>query len=74
MTTHWDFKAAVRVWDPRQLVEAARAHPDAAGMPTESFYGDNGEVNIEACLIMLLDQSMPGATIEGSAAESVEVE
>lgn len=71
-TSRWTFTANLRVWDPKQLVEAARAHPDAAGMPTEDFYGADGEVDINACLVMMLDRSMPGATIEASWAEEIE--
>lgn len=70
---YWTFTSEIRVWDPKQLVEAARAHPDAAGMATEDFYLGDGEVDIEACLVMLLDPgSLPGCAMEGSTATNVE--
>lgn len=72
-TPYWDFTAWVRVWDPKQLVEAARAHPDAADMVTEDFYLADGEVDIQACLVMLLDPgSLPGCSIEDSNATAAE--
>ncbi len=80
---HWDFKAAVRVWDPRQLYAAACAmairecgaedKPDLHAAATK-LLGTADAPDIGACLVMMLDQSMPGATIEESAVESVYVQ
>lgn len=49
------------VTDPQALLDAARAHPDAQGMPTEEFYDGEGEVNLGVCIAMLMDPgSLPG--------------
>lgn len=65
----WDFTLWLRVLDPQQLVSAARAHPDAAGIPTEDFYTDDGEIDIAKCLVTLLDPgTLPGCEIQDSGA------
>lgn len=73
MKQDYQFTLDVRVTDPEQLLAAARAHPDAAGMPTEDFYCDDGEIDIDKCLIMVLDPgTLAGCTIYGSRAEAIE--
>ncbi len=59
-----DFVLQLTVNDPKALVEAARAHPDALGIETEDFYQDDGEVDTAFCLAMLLDPgTLPGCSI-----------
>lgn len=59
---NYDFILHLTVDDPEQLLQAARAHPDAANIPTEDFYDGDGEIDIAMCLGMVLD---PGCTIPG---------
>lgn len=71
----WDVTIAVRIEDKERLVQAARAHPDAEGMATEDFYLGDGEVDVGACLTMLLDPgTIPGAgfSIDESSATAVD--
>ena len=54
----------LRVWSPEALKEAAMAHEDAREMPEQDFYNEDGSVNINACLVILLDPgSLPGCEI-----------
>lgn len=73
MSRHWDFTLWLQVHDENALLQAARAHPDAADMSTEEFYTDEGEIDIKACLVMLLDPGkLPGCTIHDSGAQQAE--
>lgn len=70
---HFDFTAWIEVHDENQLLQAARSHPDAADMVTEDFHDDEGNVDIGACLVMLLDPgSLPGCEIVESGATEAE--
>ena len=69
MTDHY-FHLWLTVHDPQQLLEAARAHPHAASIPTEDFYQDDGEINLNFCLGTLLDPGLlPGCKIFESQCE-----
>lgn len=64
----------LQVNDQQQLLDAARCHPDANGMATEDFYDDAGEINLSACLRMLIDPgSLPGCEVLECTAELTEV-
>jgi hypothetical protein len=68
----YEFSMYLRVHDDKELLEAARLHPDAAGMATEEFYDEDGEVDIRACLTILLDPgSLPGCEILDSTIEGL---
>lgn len=72
MDRHFDFTCWVKVYDENQLLAAARAHPDAEGLVTEDFYDDAGEIDINICLVMLLDPgSLPGCSIAESGTEEM---
>lgn len=63
----WEFSALLKVQDPEALRQAALSHldcdPDATLMV-------RGEVDIRACLVILLDPSvLPGCEIIESTAE-----
>jgi hypothetical protein len=57
MTTEiWDFTLAVRVHDPEQLLAAALLHPDCGdGLAREDFFDADGKIDINKCLVMVLD-------------------
>ena len=61
---NYSFTLHLTVDDEFALLHAARAHPDAAGMATEEFYDDDGDIDIPTCLGMLLDPgTLPGCSI-----------
>lgn len=63
------FTMSVDVHDAAALHAAALAHPDAAG---ESLLHSDGQVDVDACLIILADPStLPGCSIDYS--DSIEV-
>lgn len=62
------FKMDLNIFDKQQLRQAALKHKD--NVPPETFLDDGGDVDIEACLIMLLDTgSLAGCSIQNSSAE-----
>ena len=64
----WDFTMALRVHDAETLRRAALKHEDAA--PDDTFLDDEGNVDIQACLIMLLDPgTVPGCSVHESTAD-----
>lgn len=64
----------VQVWDPELLRQAAVAHPDNSDIG-DDFLGEDGEILVDDCLVMLLDPgvSPPGCEILESTAEPLEV-
>lgn len=65
---NFEFSLYLKVFDPEQLRQAALAHEDA--YPDVDFLDDDGNVDVSACLRMLLDPgSLPGCDIFDSAAE-----
>jgi len=62
----YDVMMDVRVFDPRTLLKAAMNHPDAGGSNDGLVSG--GSVNIDACLIMILDPGhLPGCSVHESS-------
>lgn len=73
MNRQYAFSLWLEVNDENQLLAAARAHPDAAAMAPDEFLTDAGDIDIKACLVMLLDPgSLPGVEIHESGAEPLE--
>lgn len=70
--TNWDFTLWLSVDDPKQLLRAALAHPDAViNAMKEADFRDEAGVDIQACLEMLLDPgSLPGCSIQSSTASA----
>lgn len=67
MSNH-TFIMDLRVLDPALLHAAALAHPDCCD--GETLLDSKGEIDIAACLIMLLDPSvLPGCKIDESRVE-----
>lgn len=69
----FSFECTVEVWDEKQLQHAAyvqyfKEHPGATSRDADELLGRLTAPNVRACIQMLLDQSMPGATILGSDA------
>lgn len=63
----WRFIVDLRVDDAAQLREAALLHPDRGA--DETLLNEDGSVDINACLVMLLDPgSLPGCTVYQSDA------
>ncbi len=61
------FTMWLSVHTPEALRQAALAHEDAA--PSDTFLREDGTVDIEACLVMMLDpSSLPGCTVQSSTA------
>lgn len=62
---NYNFILNLDVIDSQALYEAAAAHPD--GLSTCALMDIDGNVDIEACLITLLDPStLPGCEIHDS--------
>lgn len=60
------FTMDLKVFDPETLRQAALKHEDA--QPDQNFLDSNGDVDIDACLITLLDPStLPGCEIHESS-------
>lgn len=71
----FDVTLSVAVFDGQQLLDAALAHPDAAGMTRADFTEPDGSIKLGDCLGMLLDPgSLPGCTIHGHESELVDTE
>lgn len=69
MRLDYDFLLTVRVFDPECLRTLALAHEDA--QPNETFVGEEGEVDVESCLVVLLDPGkLNGCSIYGSSANT----
>ena len=63
---NYTFKMDLRVLDKQALYNAAAAHPDS----TEFLMDQYGEVDVEACLITLLDPTfLAGCEIQESYAD-----
>lgn len=72
MSQYYDFSAWVRVYDERQLLAAALAHPDAieANMVESDFLDADGNVDVSECLKMVMDPgSLPGCSIDDCTVE-----
>jgi hypothetical protein len=55
------------VHSPEGLLAAALQHEDA--QPGDKFINDQGEVDIDSCLVIMLDPgSLPGCSIHSSSA------
>jgi hypothetical protein len=66
----YQFTLTVDVFDARQLYEAAAKHEDAQPDPDDLLKDDEGEIDIGACLQMLLDPgSLAGCEIISGDAE-----
>jgi hypothetical protein len=74
MSQDWDFTLSLTVEQPEELLRAAMAHPHAEGMLRDEFLNDDGTIDIESCLVMLLDPGhLPGCDIIDSSAEVFEL-
>jgi hypothetical protein len=63
---------ALDVWDKKLLYKAAKARAIAEGGGQELLKYAGGGINIEACLIMLLDPgSLDGCSIDNTIVENV---
>lgn len=64
------FKINLKVFDPQSLRKKALAHPDVC--EDQTFLTEDGDVDVEECLIMILDPgSLTGCSIHDSSAEEV---
>lgn len=63
-STDWDFTLWLRVHDPEKLYEAAAAHPDCED--AAELKDIDGAVDINACLVILIDNPIPGCQIQSS--------
>lgn len=74
MGKRYEFRMMVEIDDEQQLFEAALEHAKKESMDEETarvMLCPNGRIDIEACLIQILDPStLPGASIDFSDAES----
>lgn len=70
-TGDWDFNMWLKVNDPDALFAAARAHPDCHDVV--NLVCPDGSVDIQACLVMLLDNPIPGCTVQSSGAAPADV-
>jgi hypothetical protein len=69
MNQSYEFSLWLRVLDPEKLLAAALAHPDAAGDTRDDYLDEGGEIDTNACLVMLLDPgTLPGCEILDSGA------
>lgn len=62
----WNFSMWVEVNDPWALRDAALVHPDRD--PDDDLIDLEGAVDINACLVLLLDNPIPGCEISRSSA------
>ena len=62
----WDFTLWLKVTNPEQLRQAALAHEDCD--PDDDLMDLDGGVDINACLVILLDNPVPGCEITSSGA------
>lgn len=63
----YEFGIWLTVHDPAILRAAALEHEDA--QPDDTFLASDGSVDVEACLVMVLDPgSLPGCSIQSSSA------
>ena len=71
MKTSYDFLLWTRVCDPDTLRRTALAHEDAHS--EQIFRNDDGTVDVESCLVMMLDPGhLQGCDIQHSAASCAE--
>lgn len=71
MNKDYDFTMWLRVYEPEQLLAAALAHPETAEaqMTEDDFRAEDGSVDVNACLTMILDPGkIPGCEIYSSGA------
>ena len=63
---NWDFSLWLRIEDPERLRRAALEHPNCD--PDDDLIDLDGSVDINACLVILLYQPVPGCEILSSGA------
>lgn len=65
----YEFTMQVRIDNAESLYAAAKNHPDNPG---DEYLRPNGEIDIEACLITIIDPGhVPGCSVHNSSAEQV---
>jgi len=71
MKTDYDFLLWTKAYDPDTLRRAALAHEDAD--PEQTFLNEDGTVDVESCLVMMLDPGhLQGCDIQHSGASVAE--